>query len=59
MTSLVINYFLHLFAKSKSSLSSEISKVLAGFWWENLSINNHLEELDVDVWIILKYTFKT
>ena len=29
-----------------------------GFWWGNLRERNHLEELGVDGWIILKWIFK-
>jgi len=32
--------------------------VHTGFWWGNLRERNHLEELGVDGWIILKWIFK-
>ena len=31
----------------------------AGFWWGMLDGRNHLEDLGVDGWIILKLIYKT
>jgi hypothetical protein len=36
----------------------ETGEVLTGFWWEDLKERDHLEDLDVDEGIILKWIFK-
>jgi len=33
-------------------------KVNTEFWWGNLTERNHLEELEIDEKVILKYIFK-
>jgi hypothetical protein len=32
--------------------------VRAGFWWENLRVIDHLEDLDVNGKIIIKFIFE-
>ena len=36
----------------------EIGEVYTGFWWENLSERDHLEDIDVDGRMILNGMFR-
>jgi hypothetical protein len=36
----------------------ETGQVLTGFWWEDLTEGNHLEDLGIDGRVILKFIFK-
>jgi hypothetical protein len=36
----------------------ETGEICEGFWWEDLSERDHLEDLSVDGRIILKWIFK-
>jgi len=38
--------------------SCDTYEVFSGFWWGNITVTEHLEDLDVDERMILKWIFK-